>query len=69
MADPADYAEARERVERDRGMSLSRAALEAAGAGECCDCGDDLSAERRAAAPFARRCVDCQSDHERGQVR
>lgn len=31
----------------------------------CVSCGDDIDADRRAAAPHARRCVDCQNDLER----
>ncbi|MBD8554903.1 TraR/DksA family transcriptional regulator [Rhizobium sp. CFBP 8762] len=31
----------------------------------CCDCGVEISIERRAALPSARRCIDCQERHER----
>ncbi len=33
---------------------------------ECVDCSDDIPADRLAAAPFARRCITCQSMAERG---
>lgn len=37
--------------------------------GFCCDCGDPIEPERRAALPFARRCVDCQDREEtRGKL-
>lgn len=36
-----------------------------AGAFECEACGEELSAERRAAMPSARTCVECQEAAER----
>lgn len=32
---------------------------------ECVDCGEDIPEERRIAAPWTKRCVDCQSLAER----
>ena len=31
----------------------------------CADCGERIEAARRAAAPFATRCIDCQHAAER----
>jgi RNA polymerase-binding protein DksA len=33
--------------------------------GECIDCGQEIAARRLAALPTARRCVQCQSRHEK----
>lgn len=40
-------------------------ALTAIGCDQCIDCFSPLSPARRAAAPFAVRCVECQAQHER----
>jgi len=37
--------------------------------GLCGDCGEAIAAARLALAPTARRCVACESLHERGQPR
>ncbi|OYV01160.1 MAG: molecular chaperone DnaK [Burkholderiales bacterium PBB5] len=37
--------------------------------GLCGDCGDPIAAARLALAPTARRCVACESQHERGTPR
>jgi hypothetical protein len=34
---------------------------------ECSDCGDDIGAARKAAAPWATRCIACQKQFERGR--
>ncbi len=34
-------------------------------AGDCIDCGDAIPAARLLAAPFAARCIHCQSAFER----
>lgn len=33
--------------------------------GECMDCGDDIDYQRLSAYPVAKRCIHCQSAHER----
>jgi len=53
-------------AERDNGVKRASAALAATGSGICQDCGEEIEAARRAAAPFARRCVTCQRAVERG---
>ena len=55
-------------AERDNGVQRVSAALAATGSDTCEDCGEEIEAARRAAAPFARRCVTCQRDAERGCV-
>ncbi|MCL6285583.1 TraR/DksA C4-type zinc finger protein [Ruegeria sp. 2012CJ41-6] len=55
-------------AERANGVSRVSAALAANGSGMCDDCGEEIEAARRAAAPFARRCVPCQRLAERGCV-
>lgn len=41
------------------------AALDAEGASQCIDCGEQIPAGRRAALPSATRCVNCQAWAER----
>lgn len=35
----------------------------------CIDCGDDIPEARRAAAPGCKRCIHCESDHQKLGVR
>lgn len=63
--DLADRAEILEHEERGRGVAAVRQKLAAAGADDCCDCGDPIEAARRAALPSAQRCLTCQQAHER----
>jgi phage/conjugal plasmid C-4 type zinc finger TraR family protein len=53
---------------RERAAAIARAAANVKSAGsDCCvDCGRPIPRERRLAAPFARRCFDCQIEMERG---
>ncbi|RIV83023.1 hypothetical protein D2V17_14300 [Aurantiacibacter xanthus] len=44
---------------------MVRASLSGRGEEHCCDCGDPIDVARRMAMPNARRCFDCQEDHER----
>lgn len=51
--------------EVDKLVSASRSQVNARPLNvECVDCGEPLSTERRQAAPFAERCVGCQSKRE-----
>ncbi|MBI1495385.1 TraR/DksA C4-type zinc finger protein [Halocynthiibacter styelae] len=59
-----ERAEARVQQECDASLARNRDVVEAEGTSECIDCGDEIEAARRAAAPFARRCIECQLDHE-----
>lgn len=40
------------------------AKLVAVGTVHCIDCGDPISAKRKAAVPSSKRCFECQEDHE-----
>lgn len=50
--------------ERGRGVAAVLASISGEGCDDCQDCGDQIPQARRAAAPWAVRCVDCQSDFE-----
>ncbi|WIX33299.1 TraR/DksA C4-type zinc finger protein [Salinicola sp. JS01] len=65
MADLADNAGAV--IERHLAQSLARHRLPETqtGAPECADCGEEIPAARRAAAPWTDTCIDCQSLRER----
>src|SRR4051812_11001432 len=39
--------------------------LDSGAFGECVDCGIDISLDRLAALPFAVRCEECATEHER----
>lgn len=45
-------------------VAAASAAVSGRGSDTCLDCGSPISPERRAAAPFAVRCVECQAQHE-----
>lgn len=60
--------EAAERaVEAESAAAVARVRAEVAtrGDGICGDCGEEIEAARMAAAPFATRCLVCQTGHER----
>lgn len=65
MADAADHAEFLAAGERASGVARAKAALAQAGGIECTAGGDEIPAARQQAAPFAVRCVRCQSQFER----
>lgn len=46
------------------GVALVQARLQGQGAEECEECGIEIPRTRREAAPWAVRCVDCQSIRE-----
>lgn len=60
-----EYAENAVRAEQDRSVQQVTQSLRATGCAECVDCGDEIEPARRAAAPFAVRCVTCQQMTER----
>ncbi|MGK9234791.1 TraR/DksA C4-type zinc finger protein [Inquilinus limosus] len=72
MADEIDRAA--ELVERFHAEALDphrrrrrrEAGAEDAGPRDCLDCEEPIPPERRKAAPWSRRCADCQSLIERG---
>ncbi|KAA0016649.1 TraR/DksA family transcriptional regulator [Salinicola corii] len=66
MADAADNAGAV--IERHLSNALARHQLPVTVAGamdiDCEDCGAEIPAQRRQAAPWATTCIDCQSIRE-----
>ncbi|MBP1844775.1 phage/conjugal plasmid C-4 type zinc finger TraR family protein [Rhizobium petrolearium] len=56
-----DLAALRESQERDAMIAQAIAAVATEGAANCTSCGFPIPEERRAAAPFARRCIECQT--------
>lgn len=51
--------------ERNSGINSVRRELNTQGESHCIDCDEEISAQRRAALPSAKRCVDCQQRSER----
>ena len=68
MADHADFAGEIIEETTVRNVSSIRAELDGDGQDYCEECGDDLSVERREAAPWAIRCVPCAGVFERKQA-
>lgn len=67
MADIADEAGELTELMDSLNISTLRAAVSGEGQEYCEDCGEDLSLERRKAAPWAVRCVPCASVYEKKQ--
>ena len=75
FGDDIDRAEGLASAERDAGVRRVRATLrsltQAVGVDpddlQCSDCGGDIGAKRKAAAPWTTRCIACQKLHERGR--
>lgn len=65
MTDQIDEAVALSEAERE--TLIARAADQVAQPGSihCEDCADEIPEARRAAAPFATRCIHCQTKFER----
>ena len=59
-ADPVDRAGGMVEVERLSGIAVVRAQMTGEGQDDCEDCGCQIPAARRAAAPWAIRCAPCQ---------
>ncbi|MDO5631118.1 MAG: TraR/DksA C4-type zinc finger protein [Paracoccus sp. (in: a-proteobacteria)] len=64
-----EHADALAEAERANAADRACRAVASPGAADCEDCGAVISAERRAAAPFAIRCIRCQRAHERRRLR
>jgi DnaK suppressor protein len=56
---------ARRHVEAIRDIDDALLRIKARGVGRCIECGSDIAFERLLACPSAKRCVACQSLHER----
>ena len=62
--DVTDRATGLEEADRIGGVALVQARLQGQGAEECEECGIEIPAARRRAAPWAVCCVDCQGLRE-----
>ncbi len=62
--DVTDRASGLEEADRIGGVAMVQARLQGQGAEECEECGIEIPRTRREAAPWAVRCVDCQSIRE-----
>jgi phage/conjugal plasmid C-4 type zinc finger TraR family protein len=62
-----EQAEAKVALERDLKLGAVKALVGGTGAADCKDCGSEIPAARRAAAPWAKRCITCQEAFERGR--
>lgn len=60
-----ELADLRAEQEREAGIRAARDALAAPGSPVCVGCGEEIEAERRAAMPSAKRCLQCQQRIER----
>lgn len=60
-----EQAEARVAVETSRNIKAVSGRLNRPGSETCRDCGEPISRERRRAAAFAVRCIECQMITER----
>ena len=67
MADDVDFAGELTELTKAHSILLLRAAVAGEGQEYCEDCGEDLSPARREAAPWAIRCVPCESIYEKKQ--
>lgn len=65
MADFADISDASVDAERDAVLAAITNKLSRPGTIVCIGCGEEISAARRNAAPWAIRCIDCQLQAER----
>jgi phage/conjugal plasmid C-4 type zinc finger TraR family protein len=65
--DEVDLMAAEQAVELETaaGIAQVQGAVSGQGSDECHDCGAPIDDARRQAAPFARRCVQCQTAAER----
>lgn len=62
-----EQAEARVARERDLKLGAVSALVGGTGAADCKDCGSEIPAARRAAAPWSDRCFTCQEEFEGGR--
>ena len=64
--DESNFELASQLDERNRAEAIdaARAMVEREGTPDCEACGEPVGTERRLAAPWATRCIDCQQAHE-----
>ncbi len=65
MVTDLDHAIVERHVDAVRDIDAALARMRNRSYGVCADCGDDIEWRRLSAFPTAKRCVDCQSLHER----
>lgn len=58
----------RQNLQDVRDIAAARQRIAAGKYGECTDCGADIAYERLLAYPTAKRCIDCQREHEKRKV-
>ncbi|MEO8991885.1 MAG: TraR/DksA C4-type zinc finger protein [Nitrosospira sp.] len=59
-----DEALIRQNLQDVRDVSAARERIKTGKYGECIDCDSDIRYERLLAYPTAKRCIDCQREHE-----
>lgn len=59
-----DEALIRQNLQDVRDITAARERIKTGTYGECIDCGSDIRYERLLAYPTAKRCIDCQREHE-----
>lgn len=64
VVNEADYAIVRQDVADVRDIIAARRRMADGSYGTCIDCGDAISYARLLAYPTAKRCIDCQREHE-----
>jgi DnaK suppressor protein len=60
-----DVAVVDRQIQEIRDIEAARERIEAGTFGTCVECGGDIAYERLLAYPTARRCIECQSVHEK----
>ncbi|OJZ18692.1 MAG: hypothetical protein BGP21_06990 [Thiobacillus sp. 65-29] len=60
-----DEALIRQNLQDVRDIVAARRRIAAGTYGDCTDCGGEIAYERLLAYPTAKRCIDCQREHER----
>jgi RNA polymerase-binding transcription factor DksA len=60
-----DEALIRQNLQDVRDIAAARQRIAAGTYGECIDCGEEIAYERLLAYPTAKRCINCQREHER----
>lgn len=63
-----EQADALAQTERESSLQAIQTALRKPGLSHCADCEDPIPPERHAAAPWATRCINCQTAHERNPL-
>lgn len=65
MLSAVDEALVRQNLQDVRDIAAARQRIRAGSYGKCTDCSDAIGYDRQLAYPTAKRCVNCQREHER----